>query len=73
MLEIAEKKVRISGPKGEATLEADSVIDARMMPDRVWSKAASGISKKIFFIGDAKKPRRILNAIHDGYRVGMEL
>lgn len=73
VLEITEKKVRISGAKGEATLEADSVIDARMEPNSIWAKAASGISKKIFFIGDAKKPRRILNAIHDGYRVGMEL
>jgi len=86
-IEINKKMIRVSGPKGEADINADSIImtqfepaDARyaagcydetIVPD--WTKQLQETIREIYFIGDAKKPRRLQNAIHDGYRVGMQL
>ncbi|MFH0974900.1 MAG: FAD-dependent oxidoreductase [Spirochaetota bacterium] len=71
--EINGNTVRIKGPKGETVFNPDSIIMTQFEPDAAWRKTAFGISKEIYFIGDAKKPRRLLNAIHDGYRMGMAL
>ncbi len=73
IVEIGEKLVRFTGAKGETILNTDSVIMAQLEPESVWRNALSGLSKEVYFIGDAKKPRRLQNAIHDGYRVGMML
>jgi hypothetical protein len=64
--------IQFSGVKGEGTLEFDSVIMAVLYPeDGIWRQSANSLAKEVYFIGDAKKPRRLLNAIHDGYRLGM--
>lgn len=67
-------RVRVIGPSGEDTLEADSVIMALFHPEAgLWENNAQSLAKEVYFIGDAKKPRRLNNAIHDGYRLGMVL
>jgi 2,4-dienoyl-CoA reductase (NADPH2) len=73
VINIKEKHVHISGPLGEKTIETDSVIHALFVPDKTWRKETEGILPEVHFIGDAKKPRRLNNAIHDGYRLGMVL
>ncbi len=71
---IQDRLVSVSAPyTGEKTIEADSVIMALLEPDEYWRKNALNIAKEVHFIGDARKPRRLNNAIHDGYRLGMVL
>jgi 2,4-dienoyl-CoA reductase (NADPH2) len=69
-----DQKVSVlSQNKGEITIEADSVIMALLEPDEYWHTNVLNIAKEVHFIGDARKPRRLSNAIHDGYRLGMVL
>jgi len=65
--------VRVSGPSGEKMIETDSIIMALLEPAKNRWETVQDIAREIYFIGDAKKPRRINNAIHDGYRLGMVL
>ncbi len=60
--------------KGEMrTIEFDNIITAQRNMASGWSNISGDSRKEVHFIGDAKKPRRLLNAIHDGYRLGMEI
>ncbi len=69
---MTDGKITFTGPSGTGSLNADSVITSVFYPeDGVWKESAESLAKEVYFIGDAKKPRRLLNAIHDGYRLGM--
>lgn len=69
-----DKGLRILGGKtGEKSIDVDGVVVALQEEDTEWQGLLNGYAKKIYVIGDAKRPRRIHNAIHDGYRVGMEI
>jgi len=60
--------------KGEVkTVGFDSIIVTQRDRASEWSNLLNNSKKEVYFIGDAKKPRRLLNAIHDGYRLGMEI
>ncbi|MCX5813432.1 MAG: FAD-dependent oxidoreductase [Proteobacteria bacterium] len=60
--------------KGEVkTIGFDSIVIAQRNIASGWSNILDKGKKEVYFIGDAKKPRRLLNAIHDGYRLGMEI
>ena len=65
--------VRFAGSKGEGSIEADSIIMSLFYPEETWKKTAHTLAREFYIIGDAKKPRRLNNALHDGYRVGMVL
>jgi len=52
-------------------IEADGFIVALQDSHRSWNSFAREHDKEIHYIGDAKQPRRLNNAIHDGYRLGM--
>ncbi len=70
--EIKGNGVRFTGASGEGSSEFDTVVMAIMYPEEgVWRESAGSLADEVYFIGDAKKPRRLLNAIHDGYRLGM--
>jgi 2,4-dienoyl-CoA reductase (NADPH2) len=69
---IKDHQVSVSSQHtGEKSIETDSVIMALLEPDEYWYNSTLNIAKEVHFIGDAKKPRRLNNAIHDGYRLGM--
>jgi NADPH-dependent 2,4-dienoyl-CoA reductase/sulfur reductase-like enzyme len=70
---IEDKFVHVTGPLAEKTIEADSIVMAMFKPEKNLRQETKGIAKEVYFIGDAKKPRRLNNAIHDGYRLGMVL
>lgn len=72
---IEDRQVIVSIPlDGEKTIAADSVVMALLEPDAHWrNDVLLDIAKEVHFIGDARKPRRLNNAIHDGYRLGMVL
>lgn len=64
--------VRFISPSGEASSEFDTVIMSVLYPEGgIWWQSAASLAGEVHFIGDAKKPRRLLNALHDGYRLGM--
>jgi len=73
LLDVDGRVARISGMRGEQFIEIDAVIAAHRRPDESWALALQGSSKEIYFAGDAKRPRRLNNAIHDGYQVGMAI
>jgi 2,4-dienoyl-CoA reductase (NADPH2) len=69
---VGGNSVTFAGPSGEGSSEFDTVVMALMYPeDGIWKESAGSLAQEVYFIGDAKKPRRLLNAIHDGYRLGM--
>jgi 2,4-dienoyl-CoA reductase (NADPH2) len=60
--------------KGEVkSIGFDSIVVAQRNMALDWNSLPDNGKKEVCFIGDAKKPRRLLNAIHDGYRLGMEI
>jgi len=68
---IKENFVHIVGISGEKVIETDSIVMALFEPEKEWKAKAGNLVRKIYVIGDAKKPRRLNNAIHEGYRLGM--
>jgi len=73
VVNIEDSLVHVSSPAGKKTIEADSIIMAVPGPENKWQQETQDITQEVHFIGDAKKPRRLNNAIHDGYRLGMAL
>jgi 2,4-dienoyl-CoA reductase-like NADH-dependent reductase (Old Yellow Enzyme family)/thioredoxin reductase len=73
--EIKEGSVRVTTAEGKReTIPADTVIIA------VGYKANDGLYKvlegkvsEIYYIGNSSKPRRILEAVNEGYRTGLAL
>ncbi len=73
LLDVDGRMARLSGTRGEQVVEIDAVIATQRQPaeSRAWT--LQSLSKDIYFAGDAKRPRRLSNAIHDGYRAGMAI
>jgi len=69
---IDENNMWLTHKKDQKILNADSFISTLMVPVVKW-RDIDNVVFEVFFIGDAKKPRRMHNAIHDGYRVGMKI
>lgn len=63
--------LRVSSPKGGLIVEADAVIMAYLEPFDASSLLNNQITAETYIIGDANKPRRLNNAIHDGFHLGM--
>lgn len=64
---ITEKGVRAGGE----VLEADTVVVAvGLRPNRGLAEALKGKVEELYEIGDCVKPRSLLDAIHEGARVG---
>lgn len=67
---IGKGMLHLNGAKVQ-NIEADSIVVAVMEADRQWEDQT--LAREVYVIGDAKRPRRFNNAIHDGYRLGMVL
>jgi 2,4-dienoyl-CoA reductase (NADPH2) len=66
-------EIIVGTPSGEKALAVDGVIRAQREPfDGTIFRPDEGTAE-VYYIGDAKRPRRLNNAIHDGYRLGMEV
>jgi 2,4-dienoyl-CoA reductase-like NADH-dependent reductase (Old Yellow Enzyme family)/thioredoxin reductase len=73
--EISEDSVRITTAEGKKeTIRADTVIIAvgYKVNDRLY-KTLEGKVPEIYCIGDSSEPRRILEAVNEGYRTGLAL
>jgi NADPH-dependent 2,4-dienoyl-CoA reductase/sulfur reductase-like enzyme len=73
--EIKKDSVRVTTAEGKKeTIPADTVIIAvgYKANDRLY-KALEGKVTEIYCIGNSSKPRRILEAVNEGYRTGLAL
>ncbi|HOP86125.1 MAG TPA: FAD-dependent oxidoreductase [Syntrophorhabdaceae bacterium] len=71
IINIKEDTLVIKSLKGEHTIPFEGLILAEREGNAGDFIPLKNFIKEIYFIGDAKKPRRLNNAIHDGYRLGM--
>jgi 2,4-dienoyl-CoA reductase (NADPH2) len=65
--------VFVSSAKGNRVVQADSVVVTLREARGNWKAAFGDAAPEVYAVGDAKRPRRLHNAIHDGYRLGMRL
>ncbi len=71
---ITSSGVVISTDGKQDFIEADSVVLATVSkPDNELAEQLEGKVAELYVIGDCAKPRRIQDAIHEGFRVGREL
>jgi thioredoxin reductase len=67
--------VVITNKQGEdSTVAADSVVLAvGAKPDVELLESIKNLVPEVYLVGDAVEPRRILNAISEGYQVGLSI
>jgi 2,4-dienoyl-CoA reductase (NADPH2) len=63
----------VGTPSGEKALAVNGVIRAQREPFDGTIFRPDEVRAEVHYIGDAKRPRRLNNAIHDGYHLGMEV
>jgi 2,4-dienoyl-CoA reductase (NADPH2) len=72
--EIALDGVTVVGEKGEQTVPADTVVVARKMrANNELREKLQGEVARLFAVGDCVAPRKAINAIHEGFRVGVQI
>jgi 2-enoate reductase len=73
--EIKKNSVQVTTAEGKKeTIRADTVIIAvGYKANERLCKALEGKVPKIYCIGDSSEPRRILEAVNEGYRTGLAL
>jgi NADPH-dependent 2,4-dienoyl-CoA reductase/sulfur reductase-like enzyme len=75
LLEITEDKVIIEDSTGKREeLKADLVINASgFNPANDFYHKARDLVNEVYLIGDAKIPRNIHDAVHEGYQTGLNI
>jgi 2,4-dienoyl-CoA reductase (NADPH2) len=73
IINAASNVLSVKSSEAVKDVHADSVVVTYREPSLDLKTSLEFINKKVYLIGDAKKPRRLNNAIHDGYRLGMEI
>jgi len=75
LLEITGNGLNIQTEKeGKRFLEVDNVLTALpLMPNENMLKEFNGCAPEIHAIGDCKTPGLIVDAIHEGFKVGINL
>jgi len=72
--EISEKAVSYTSEKGDADIEAAMVVTALgAEPENSLAVALESLGIPFHTAGDVIKPRRLFEAIHEGYRAGREI
>ena len=66
-------RVSVASAKGDRVVEVDDVVATRRVGREDLKRLFTGSAPEIYLIGDAKRPRRLHNAIHDSFRMGMEI
>jgi 2-enoate reductase len=58
----------------EQTLKTDTIVMARgLIANKELYKELEGTVQELYVIGDSKEPRRIWEAIHEGFHIGREI
>ena len=72
--EVLDNGARISGPKGEEVVEADTVILALgLKAEQGLYNELAAAGKEVYLAGDAVKAGKIFDAIHTAYRVAIRI
>lgn len=72
--EITDTGVVVSGPDGEQTVEADTVVAAfGVRPAKAIGEALGKYGAKVHPVGDCVEPRKVGDAINDAYALAFEL
>jgi len=74
-MEITDKGVSITTKEGkQPTIEADSIVTAMpLAPNARLVKSLEGKAPEIYDIGDCSKPRMIVDAIADGWKIANKI
>ncbi len=74
LLSITDSGAVVKGPKGEETLDADTVILALgLKADHALYDELKAAGKEAYVVGDAVRAGKIFDAIHTAYRVGLKV
>jgi 2,4-dienoyl-CoA reductase (NADPH2) len=72
-VEWSDHQVSVRSPEGLTDIEFDDAAMTHREVPKEWITSFNDSVGRILVIGDAKRPRRLHNAIHDGYCLGMEI
>jgi 2,4-dienoyl-CoA reductase (NADPH2) len=74
-IEITGNGISYSDQEGKKhTLEADSIVPTSpLVPNRDLLKALESKAPELYLIGDAQKPRMIVDAVREGYQTGCSI
>jgi 2,4-dienoyl-CoA reductase (NADPH2) len=70
---LADGKAAVASAKGDRIVEVDDVVVTLREDREDLKKSFQGLASEVFLIGDARRPRRLHNAIHEAYRIGMSI
>lgn len=74
ILEIADQSIAIENMEGKQTLEADTVVMAAgLKSETTFIDQLKELNFPIHCIGDCITPRKIQNAIWEGFRLGLRI
>ncbi len=74
VLEVNPAGAVVQAREGKRRLDADTVVWAvGSLPETGLAEAASGMDIKMVTAGDAREPRRLLDAVHEGYNAARQL
>ena len=73
--EVTETGLLVTDAWGQVyTVEADTIVVAvGAKPNDALLKALEGKVPELYAIGDCVKPRRMINAIHEGAEIGYQI
>jgi len=71
VIKIKDGTLIVNSLKGEHIIPFEGLIFAEREGNAGDFISLKDVVEEIYFIGDAKKPRRLNGAIHDGFRLGM--
>ncbi|HEX2964840.1 MAG TPA: FAD-dependent oxidoreductase, partial [Syntrophorhabdaceae bacterium] len=67
---VADNAALLSGISGDIEIPVDTAIMSLFDPAVQWT-AGPKDGQDVYYIGDARRPRRLNNAIHDAFKLGM--
>ena len=70
---IGKDKVHVLSQKGESEIEFETLVNTLREDALKTLEPIKSVKKEFYVIGDAKRPRRLHNAIHDAYKLGMRI
>jgi hypothetical protein len=64
----------VLGEEGEQTIPVDTVVVAKKLrADKELQESLEGEVDELYAVGDCVAPRKAINAIHEGFRVGVRI
>jgi 2,4-dienoyl-CoA reductase (NADPH2) len=72
-IEVTEAGLKIQKEDGEELLPADSIVMATGSKSENRLASIKDLAPELYVIGDAKKPRNALDAIKEGFLIGLRL